>query len=300
MEQRSTGDEGNEVSGGVTGVGSRTRRLLERAGMGAVATVVLGGVLVGGLTAAGAVGGIGRVLDDSPTSTTSTVPEETSTTVTTTEPPTTVTVPAPPTRTIDVPGVGQVVVVDGPVPTVVSVTALPGFTVVPDDDPSEPGEVHLKFFDASGGRIDVQAEFEDGALRVRVRDRRLEQGSGRGGDDEVEDSDDDRRDDDRRDDDRSGSSGGGASAGAPWGGGSGGGASAGAPWGGGSGGGSSAGAPSGGSSGGGRSSGGSDDGGSGRGRGGDDGGDDDRGRGRGGDDGADDHDSDSGSDSDDD
>ncbi len=295
MEQRSTGDEGNEVSGGVTGVGSRTRRLLERAGMGAVATVVLGGVLVGGLTAAGAVGGIGRVLDDSPTSTTSTVPEETSTTVTTTEPPTTVTVPAPPTRTIDVPGVGQVVVVDGPVPTVVSVTALPGFTVVPDDDPSEPGEVHLKFFDASGGRIDVQAEFEDGALRVRVRDRRLEQGSGRGGDDEVEDSDDD-----RRDDDRSGSSGGGASAGAPWGGGSGGGASAGAPWGGGSGGGSSAGAPSGGSSGGGRSSGGSDDGGSGRGRGGDDGGDDDRGRGRGGDDGADDHDSDSGSDSDDD
>ena len=30
----------------------------------------------------------------------------------------------------------------------------------------------MKFFDAAGGRIDVQAEIEDGAVRVRVRDRR--------------------------------------------------------------------------------------------------------------------------------
>jgi hypothetical protein len=105
-----------------------------------VATVALAGVLVGGLTAAGAVGGLPGVLDDSPESTTTTevtVPESTtSTTETTLAPPT---VPAPPTRVIDVPGIGQVVVLDGPVPTVVSVTALPGFTFQPDDDPSEPG-----------------------------------------------------------------------------------------------------------------------------------------------------------------
>ena len=51
-------------------------------------------------------------------------------------------------------------------------------------------EERARFFDPNGGRIDVQVEFEDGVPRVRVRDRRLEDGrhggsgsSGRGGDD---------------------------------------------------------------------------------------------------------------------
>ncbi len=247
--------------------------MLQRAGVGAVATVALAGVLVGGLTAAGAVGGLPGVLDDSPESTTTTevtVPESTtSTTETTLAPPT---VPAPPTRVIDVPGIGQVVVLDGPVPTVVSVTALPGFTFQPDDDPSEPGEVHLRFFDASGGRIDVQAEYEDGQLRVRVRDRRLERSGGGSGDssDDAPGYDDSGVDDGRRGRGR-GSDDGPASGGS---------SSGGAP----SGGSSSSSASSGGSGGGGSDDSGSDDSGRARGRGGDDSGSDDSGRGRGGDD----------------
>lgn len=242
--------------------------MLQRAGVGAVATVALAGVLVGGLTAAGAVGGLPGILDDSPESTTSTtevtVPESTtSTTETTLAPPT---VPAPPTRVIDVPGVGQVVVLDGPVPTVVSVTALPGYTFQPDDDPSEPGEVHLKFFDAFGGRIDVQAEYEDGQLRVRVRDRRLEQSGGGSGvpSDDDAGSDDSGSDDGRgrgRGSDDGPAAGGSSSGSAP-----------------------SVGSGGGGSGGGGSDDSGSDDSGRGRGRGGDDQGSDDSGRGRGGDD----------------
>ena len=253
--------------------------MLQRAGVGAVATVALAGVLVGGLTAAGAVGGLPGILDDSPESTTSTtevtVPESTtSTTETTLAPPT---LPAPPTRVIDVPGVGQVVVIDGPVPTVVSVTALPGYTVQPDDDPSEPGEVHLRFVDAFGGRIDVQAEYEDGQLRVRVRDRRLEESGGGSADDSNDDSNDDDSgsDDSGSDDGRRGR--GRGSDDAPRSGSS---SSGGAP----SGGSPSSSASSGGSGGGGSDDSGSDDSGRGRGRGGDDSGSDDSGRGRGGDD----------------
>ncbi|MBU6215712.1 MAG: hypothetical protein KGR17_03830 [Acidobacteria bacterium] len=269
--------------------GGGSRRVLQRAGVGAVATVALAGVLVGGLTAAGAVGGLPGILDDSPESTTSTtevtVPESTtSTTETTLAPPT---VPAPPTRVIDVPGVGQVVVLDGPVPTVVSVTALPGFTVQPDDDPSEPGEVHLRFVDAFGGRIDVQAEYEDGQLRVRVRDRRLEESGGRRDDDGSDDGSDDRGSGDSgsigngsggSDDGRRGRGRGGDDAPAPGGGPASGGASSGS-------------APSSGSGGGADDSGADD---SGRGRGGDDSGSDDsgRGRGRGGDDDSGDRDDD--------
>ncbi len=261
--------------------GGRSRRVLQRAGVGAVATVALAGVLVGGLTAAGAVGGLPGILDDSPESTTSTtevtVPESTtSTTETTLAPPT---VPAPPTRVIDVPGVGQVVVVDGPVPTVVSVTALPGYTVQPDDDPSEPGEVHLKFFDAFGGRIDVQAEYEDGQLRVRVRDRRLEESGGRPDDSGSDDSGSDDSGSDDSGSDESGRRGRGRGGDdAP-------GQGSGSAPSGSSGGASSGSAPSSGSGGGADDSGADD---SGRGRGGDDSGSDDSGRGRGGDSGSDD------------
>lgn len=172
--------------------GSFGSRLLRKGGVGAIATVAIGGVLLGGLGMAGATGGFGGLLDDSPTTSTTidtTTTLETTTTVATT-------VPAPATRVIDVPGVGQVVVTDGPVPQVVSVIPLPGFSVATDLSPEEAGELLVRFVDANGARIDVKAEFEDGQLRIRIRDRRLEgDDGGRSSDDSSDDSADDSADD---------------------------------------------------------------------------------------------------------
>ena len=172
--------------------GSFGSRLLRKGGVGAIATVAIGGVLLGGLGIAGAAGGFGGLLDDSPTTSTTidtTTTLETTTTVATT-------VPAPATRVIDVPGVGQVVVTDGPVPQVVSVIPLPGFSVATDLSPEEAGELLVRFVDANGARIDVKAEFEDGQLRIRIRDRRLEgDDGGRSSDDSSDDSADDSADD---------------------------------------------------------------------------------------------------------
>ena len=79
--------------------GSFGARLLRKGGIGAVATVAVGAVFLGGLGIAGATGGFGGLLDDAPTTTTSldtTTTLETTTTVDTT-------VPAPATHVIDVP-----------------------------------------------------------------------------------------------------------------------------------------------------------------------------------------------------
>ena len=88
----------------------------------------------------------------------------------TTAPPTTSAPAAAPaaTRTIPVAGVGIVVITEQPL-RVVTVSPANGFTSRTE---SSAREIHVKFFDASGGRIDVQAEIEDGAVRVRIRDRR--------------------------------------------------------------------------------------------------------------------------------
>jgi hypothetical protein len=78
------------------------------------------------------------------------------------------TAPATGTRVIPVAGVGVVVITESPL-GLVSSTPAAGFTSKVE---SSTREVHVRFEDANGGRIDVQAEIEDGAVRVRVRDRR--------------------------------------------------------------------------------------------------------------------------------
>ena len=59
-------------------------------------------------------------------------------------------------------------------PTVVldSVTAAAGWQVV-DDSAEEPGTVDLSFrTGADDERVDLDVEWEDGVVRVRIRDRR--------------------------------------------------------------------------------------------------------------------------------
>lgn len=221
----------------------QAKALANKLGIGGVAALATGAVLIAGVTAVGAANGA----DDRPSASPVTVsvpgdddgtPDQgsgdapgtpgapsttvTSTTVTTTViPPTTAPVTAPgATRTVPVDGVG-VVVFDEATLGLVSATPVPGFSVRSE---SSARELHVRFVAPDGGRIDVQVEFEDGAVRVRVRDRRIEDGDsgrGRGGDDSsattvpgptptVDDHGGDRDRDDRvepgddRDDDSSG------------------------------------------------------------------------------------------------
>jgi hypothetical protein len=178
-------------------------------GMGGLAALAAGAVLVAGVTAVGAANGA----DDRPsanpisvavpgdddgtpdqgsgdapgtpggpstsvTSTTVTVPSTTTPTSTTVPsgPRPTVAPPAARPRTVPVPGVGTVVF-DEATLGLISATPAPGFTVRVE---SSARELHVKFFDSRGGRIDVQVEYEDGGIRVRVRDRRTEDRDDRG------------------------------------------------------------------------------------------------------------------------
>ena len=166
--------------------------IANKVGVGGVAAMAVGAVLVAGVTAVGAANGA----DDAPSTSPVTVsipgdddgtpdqgsgdapgtPGATSTTVTST---TVATVPTPPpaaTRTIPVPGVGEVVFDEGTL-GLVSATPAAGYTVRTEGSARE---LHVRFFDPDGGRIDVQVEIEDGAPRIRIRDRRLEGGSGGG------------------------------------------------------------------------------------------------------------------------
>lgn len=189
------------------------RDIADKVGIGGIAAIAIGAVLIAGVTAVGAANGA----DDRPSANPVTIsmpgdddgtpdqgsgdapgtPGATSTTVTSTTvastpttPTTSTTVaptPAPPagaTRTIPVPGVGTVVISEGAGLGLVSATPAAGFTVRTE---ASAREIHVRFFDAFGGRIDVKAEIEDGATRIRIRDRRFEDedrsGSGRGGDD---------------------------------------------------------------------------------------------------------------------
>jgi hypothetical protein len=170
---------------------------MQQVGVGGVAALAAGAVLIAGVTAVGAANGA----DDRPSATPVTVsmpgdddgtpdqgsgdapgtpgaPSTTVGTIPTTVPAPSSTVPAPSTlRTVPVPGVGEVVVDDATL-ALVSATPAPGFTVRSE---SSARELHVRFFAPDGGRIDVQVEYEDGGVRVRVRDRRLEgDGSGRG------------------------------------------------------------------------------------------------------------------------
>jgi hypothetical protein len=187
------------------------RDIADKVGLGGIAAIAIGAVLIAGVTAVGAANGA----DDRPSANPVTIsmpgdddgtpdqgsgdapgtPGATSTTVTSTTvastPTTSTTVaptPAPPaaaTRTIPVPGVGTVVINEGAALGLVSATPAAGFTVRTE---ASAREIHVRFFDAFGGRIDVKAEIEDGAVRIRIRDRRFEDedrsGSGRGGDDD--------------------------------------------------------------------------------------------------------------------
>lgn len=170
---------------------SALKRMANKLGVGGIATLAVGAVLVAGVTAVGAANGA----DDRPSPSAVTVavpgdddgtpdqgsgdapgtPGATSTTVTTTAPATT----APPaaTRSIPVPGVGEVVINEGTL-GLVSATPAAGYTVRTE---ATAREIHVRFFDANGGRIDVQVEIEDGAPRIRIRDRRLEDGRGGSG-----------------------------------------------------------------------------------------------------------------------
>jgi hypothetical protein len=174
---------------------------MQQVGVGGVAALAAGAVLIAGITAVGAANGA----DDRPSAAPVTVsmpgdddgtpdqgsgdapgtpggPSTTVGTTPTTAPAPSTTVAAPTTlRTVPVPGVGEVVVDDATL-ALVSATPAPGFTVRSE---SSARELHVRFFAPDGGRIDVQVEHEDGGVRVRVRDRRLEgdgSGRGRGGD----------------------------------------------------------------------------------------------------------------------
>jgi hypothetical protein len=170
---------------------SPVKKIANKLGVGGVAPQAGGAVGVARVTAVGAANGA----DDRPSPSAVTVaapgdddgtpdqgsgdapgtPGATSTTVTTTAPATT----APPaaTRSIPVPGVGEVVINEGTL-GLVSATAAAGYTVRTE---ATAREIHVRFFDANGGRIDVQVEIEDGAPRIRIRDRRLEDGRGGNG-----------------------------------------------------------------------------------------------------------------------
>jgi hypothetical protein len=174
---------------------------MQQVGVGGVAALAAGAVLIAGVTAVGAANGA----DDRPSAAPVTVsmpgdddgtpdqgsgdapgtpggPSTTVGTTPTTAPAPSTTVAVPTTlRTVPVPGVGEVVVDDATL-ALVSATPAPGFTVRSE---SSARELHVRFFAPDGGRIDVQVEYEDGGVRVRVRDRRLEgdgSGRGRGGD----------------------------------------------------------------------------------------------------------------------
>jgi hypothetical protein len=98
-----------------------------------------------------------------PTTPTTGVPATTSAPATTAVPSTVP--PAAGTRAIPVPGVGLVIITEQPL-GLVSATPSAGFTARVE---SSTREVHVRFVGADGRRIDVQAEIEDGAVRVRVR-----------------------------------------------------------------------------------------------------------------------------------
>lgn len=170
-------------------------KLFNRIGIGGVAALATGAVLVAGVTAVGAANGA----DDTPRTSPVTVsipgdddgtpdqgsgdapgtPGGTPTTVTSTTVAPAPTAPPAATRTIPVAGVGDVVITEGAALGLVSATPVAGFTVRSEVSARE---IHVRFFAPDGGRIDVQVENEDGATRIRVRDRRLEgDGGGRGG-----------------------------------------------------------------------------------------------------------------------
>jgi hypothetical protein len=176
---------------------------MQQVGVGGVAALAAGAVLIAGITAVGAANGaddrpsaapvtVSMPGDDDgtpdqgsgdapgtpggPSTTVGTTPTTAPATAPTTSPSTTVAAPTT-LRTVPVPGVGEVVVDDATL-ALVSATPAPGFTVRSE---SSARELHVRFFAPDGGRIDVQVEHEDGGVRVRVRDRRLEgDGSGRG------------------------------------------------------------------------------------------------------------------------
>ena len=163
---------------------SPLRSVANKLGVGGVATLAVGAVLVAGVTAVGAANGA----DDRPAASPVTVavpgnddgtadqgsgeaPGSTSTTVTSTTAVPATTAPPAATRSIPVPGVGEVVITEGAALGLVAATPAAGFTVRTE---ASAREIHVRFFDANGGRIDVQVEIEGGAPRVRIRDRRAE------------------------------------------------------------------------------------------------------------------------------
>jgi hypothetical protein len=169
---------------------SPLRSVANKLGVGGVATLAVGAVLVAGVTAVGAANGA----DDGPVASPVTVavpgnddgtpdqgsgdaPGGTSTTVTSTTAVPATTAPPAATRSIPVPGVGEVVINEGTL-GLVSATPAAGYTVRTE---ATAREIHVRFFDANGGRIDVQVEIEDGAPRIRIRDRRTEGGGNSGG-----------------------------------------------------------------------------------------------------------------------
>ncbi|MGI9608368.1 MAG: hypothetical protein ACR2P0_19720 [Acidimicrobiales bacterium] len=75
--------------------------------------------------------------------------------------------PADEQMVIDVPNVGSVTVVAGANLSLADAAPLPGWSV--DEIEESPRKVEVRFSDGSN-EVDVNVEFEDGAIRVRIRD----------------------------------------------------------------------------------------------------------------------------------
>jgi len=146
------------------------------------------------------------------TSTTSTTTPETTAPETTTPETTTPETTAPETTAPGAPGATQTTytVLDAGTVTisysaagasVVSVSANAGWVATIEHD--EPGEADVKF-EMGEDRVDFDAEIDDGALRIRIRDRRLEDlHDDDDSDDDSDDGSDNDSDDDDSDDDSS-------------------------------------------------------------------------------------------------
>ena len=84
--------------------------------------------------------------------------------------------------------------------TVTVVTAAPSADWTAKIEHDEPGEAQVSFRNGTA-RVDFKAEIEDGELRIRIRDRRIEETDDEDDADDDDDDDDDHDDHDDEDDD---------------------------------------------------------------------------------------------------